>query len=507
MIKPPIMGWSSWNHFRQNINQEEIYEIANAMIETGLYEAGYQYINLDDCWQSSSRDNHNNLQFDRSNFPDGSILIEKLHDLGFKVGLYSSCGCMTCEDLPASYGHEKKDALRFVSWGIDYLKYDYCHVVDLAVDERWLRKTPKIIDIEFQSLVHPDRRYILEMSNVQLEGKARIRHHKNGYTYLEGLSQDGGCARFSGMKIPPGEYIVTIKYLKEYTTERLMVVLEIDGFRFPFRFPTSSGWSDTGREQQELILEETCEEIILYNPVSDQKSDAVFRYRFMYDALNQAAKRLDGIMPIYEICEHGRNAPWEWAQELCNQYRIGPDIENNWGSVLDCYERAIRLSPTAKEGVYANPDMLEVGNNVLNQIQNEAHFVLWVFLAAPLILGNDIRQMKKTQAKPILDILTNRDLISIHQDAPFLPAKRIIEGDVDVLVKEGSKDIHACFFNKSDRRKNIQVDLNQILEGDFVTHKQLTDVLHKQKHNVDHNLIKIGPMEPNEVVVLTFSNE
>ena len=500
------MGWSSWNHFRQEINQNVVYETARAIKETGLYEAGYQYINLDDCWQSSTRDNHNNLQFDQSTFPDGPMLIDKLHDLGFKVGLYSSCGCMTCEDLPASYGFEKKDALRFVSWGIDYLKYDYCHVVDLSVDERWLKKAPKIIDIEFQSLTDSLKKYNFVVTDAQLQGKATVRHDEKGYIFLDGLSQNGGRARLQGVKIPPGEYVVTIRYLKEFTTERLMVILELNGTRVPFRFPTSSGWSDTGREQKEVSLDKICEEIILYNPVSDQKTDAIFRYRFMHDELTQAAKQLEGMMPIYEVCEHGRNMPWEWAQEFCNQYRIGPDIENNWDSVLSCYESAIRLSPTAKEGVYANPDMLEVGNRSLSQIQNETHFTLWVFLAAPLILGNDIREMIRPQVNQILNILTNRELIAIHQTAPFLPAKRVFAGDVDILVKGNKEKLHICFFNKSGRKKNIHVSLGKMTGGRVSAQSQLNDVLHKHKHHIEQDLLKIGPLEPDEVVVLSFSN-
>ena len=107
----PPMGWSSWNTFRQNINQDLILEVAEAMEASGLAEAGYNYINLDDCWHSSVRDEMGRLQGDLGTFSMGiPALIKQLNSRGFKVGLYSSNGTLTCEDLPASLGHERLDA-------------------------------------------------------------------------------------------------------------------------------------------------------------------------------------------------------------------------------------------------------------------------------------------------------------------------------------------------------------------------------------------------------------
>ena len=98
----PPMGWSSWNAFRNKINEKLILEVADAVKASGLQDAGYQYINLDDCWQSSLRDENGRLQGDLTTFPSGiPALVRALNEKGFKAGIYSSNGTLTCEDLPA----------------------------------------------------------------------------------------------------------------------------------------------------------------------------------------------------------------------------------------------------------------------------------------------------------------------------------------------------------------------------------------------------------------------
>ncbi|MBR5442298.1 MAG: glycoside hydrolase family 27 protein, partial [Clostridia bacterium] len=124
----PPMGWSSWNTFRNSIDEGLIKDIAVAMDKTGLKDAGYCYVNLDDCWQSSLRTADGKLQGDLTRFPNGmKPLINQLNDMGFKVGLYTSNGTLTCEDLPASLYNEAIDADTLAEWGVEYFKYDFCH--------------------------------------------------------------------------------------------------------------------------------------------------------------------------------------------------------------------------------------------------------------------------------------------------------------------------------------------------------------------------------------------
>ena len=130
----PPMGWSSWNTFRNRIDEKLILETAEAMKASGLADAGYQYVNLDDCWQSSMRDENGRLQGDFANFPSGiPALVKSINELGLKLGIYSSNGSLTCEDLPASLGNEAIDADTFAEWGVEYFKYDFCHNVPIPM--------------------------------------------------------------------------------------------------------------------------------------------------------------------------------------------------------------------------------------------------------------------------------------------------------------------------------------------------------------------------------------
>jgi len=127
IIKTPPMGWNSWNTFYDGINEKLIFEMADAMVEQGFRDAGYEYLVIDDCWQARSRDEKGNLVPDREKFPHGMRAVsDYVHAKGLKFGLYSCCGVRTCAGYPGSFEHEYEDAARFADWGVDYLKYDNC---------------------------------------------------------------------------------------------------------------------------------------------------------------------------------------------------------------------------------------------------------------------------------------------------------------------------------------------------------------------------------------------
>jgi alpha-galactosidase len=122
----PPMGWNSWNKFACDVNEQLIRETADAMVATGMKDAGYQYINIDDCWHGQ-RDAQGFIQPDPTRFPSGiKALADYVHAKGLKLGIYSDAGAKTCGGRPGSRGHEYQDALTYAQWGIDYLKYDWC---------------------------------------------------------------------------------------------------------------------------------------------------------------------------------------------------------------------------------------------------------------------------------------------------------------------------------------------------------------------------------------------
>ncbi|UJR30271.1 hypothetical protein I4U23_017809 [Adineta vaga] len=125
--RTPQMGWNSWNHFGCNINEKLIQQTADTIVGTGLAAAGYEYINLDDCWQVS-RDAQGFIQADPKAFPSGiPALTDYVHSRKLKFGLYSDAGFKTCAGRPASLGYETKDANIYANWNVDYLKYDNCN--------------------------------------------------------------------------------------------------------------------------------------------------------------------------------------------------------------------------------------------------------------------------------------------------------------------------------------------------------------------------------------------
>jgi alpha-galactosidase len=123
----PPMGWNSWNKFACNVSERLIRGTADALVATGMKDAGYQYIVIDDCWQVS-RDAAGKIVIDAGRFPSGmKALADYVHSKGLKFGIYSDAGTKTCQGRPGTKGHEEIDAKTYAEWGVDYLKFDWCN--------------------------------------------------------------------------------------------------------------------------------------------------------------------------------------------------------------------------------------------------------------------------------------------------------------------------------------------------------------------------------------------
>ncbi len=135
---PPPMGWNSWNRFGCKIDEALIRDEADALVASGMRDAGYTYVNIDDCWMAPERDAQGRLQPDPKRFPHGiAALADYVHAKGLKLGVYSSAGTATCQKLPASLDHEAVDAKTFAGWGVNYLKYDNCNNEGRPARERY----------------------------------------------------------------------------------------------------------------------------------------------------------------------------------------------------------------------------------------------------------------------------------------------------------------------------------------------------------------------------------
>jgi alpha-galactosidase len=133
----PPMGWNSWNKFACDVNEQTVRDKADAMVSSGMRDAGYQYVVIDDCWHGP-RDANGFITADAKKFPSGiKVLADYVHSRGLKFGIYSDAGRLTCGGRPGSQGHEYQDALTYARWGVDYLKYDWCSTGDRNAQEAY----------------------------------------------------------------------------------------------------------------------------------------------------------------------------------------------------------------------------------------------------------------------------------------------------------------------------------------------------------------------------------
>ena len=472
----PPMGWSSWNLFRNHIHEDLIYEIGRAMKDSGLLDAGYQYLNLDDCWQSSSRDADGRLQGDLASFPGGiQALRERVNALGLKLGIYSSNGTLTCEDLPASLGNEALDADTFAGWGIEYFKYDFCH--NKAIPSR----APCIEKLHLRH-VASGKEYVQDTADAVLSGGARIVADSklSSGKYIDGLSAGLGSAEFCFETDAAGEYVLTL-VLRKKSNAYKYAEIEINGDRvYPITVPPTWAATADARHQISVTLNQGFNVIKIFNPVVSRQLSSAMQYRNMGKQLQRATREYaekNGVPErkiCYSICEWGFNFPWKWGRYAGNLWRTTPDIKPCWASILSIYEWNVRLAKYASPGHWNDPDMLEVGNGNLTEEENKTHFTLWCMMAAPLILGNDVRNFVKPDGTPNTDdptyrIVTNKALIALDQDPLGIQCRRVkTSGIVDTLVKPlDGAEAAICVLNKSSDAVCRSIDVRQIACSSF----------------------------------------
>lgn len=134
----PALGWNSWNTFACDVDEKMIRQMADAMVKSGMKDAGYEYINIDDCWHGE-RDELGFIQVNKERFPSGmKALADYVHAKELKIGIYSDAGGTTCAGYPGSRGYEYQDAKKYAEWGIDYLKYDWCDTEGLKAEGAYM---------------------------------------------------------------------------------------------------------------------------------------------------------------------------------------------------------------------------------------------------------------------------------------------------------------------------------------------------------------------------------
>lgn len=464
----PPMGWSSWNTFRNRIDENLIYDTAVAMKEKGLVDAGYHFVNIDDNWVDNARDDEGRIQADKLTFPNGiPALVEKVNAMGISLGVYSSNGTATCEDLTASLYHEWTDAYTFAKWGVEYFKYDFCHNIPLS---------------EYAPLVYAvtiskngiGRTY--DCKEAELSGLARYMK-KKGFDgkYVSGLDRREGAMSFDNIEVEEdGVYNVTVHIVKHGQYEKCLMLEANGSEREVLIFPSQKRFNMTAKFTVSMRLNKGKNTLKLFNPIGTRADSAMLQYVNMGRQLKKATEKVarDAGKPekpiTFSICEWGFNQPYKWGRYAGNLWRTTPDIRPIWPWIKILYNHTVKLYKYAGVGGWNDPDMLEVGNGKLTFEQNRSHFALWCMMCAPLILGNDLRNI----SDDVLKIVKNPDLIAINQDALGVPAKRVVKGTVDVLVKplaDGS--VAVCAFNKGGKKK-YNLNLKKVLSDEYARCKK-----------------------------------
>ncbi len=185
-----------------------------------------------------------------------------------------------------------------------------------------------------------------------------------------------------------------------------------------------------------------------YDNCNNQGVDAKQRYTTMRDALAATGRPI-----VYSICEWGQNKPWEWAQDVGNLWRTTGDINDTWAKMLSIFKKNVPLAQYAKPGAWNDPDMLEVGNGGMTDTEYRSHFSLWSMMAAPLLIGSDLRKIDQAS----WDVLLNTDVIAVDQDPLCVQATEVTASDgLHVLGKPlDGGDYAVALFNENDAEATI----------------------------------------------------
>lgn len=453
----PPMGWNSWNTFMHNPNEKVIKETADAMVEKGLLDAGYEYLVLDDGYIESKRDEDGNLVPHKTKFPNGfNGISDYIHGLGLKFGMYNSAGTGTCMGLPGSFGREEKDAKQFVDWGIDYFKYDFCNNPLVGTNVSYAPDIDKI------TISNDSFNKEIEAESGELVGKANVSNGLVGW-----IGNNEGELILTVEAPEEAEYTLSIKYVGADDDRKAQI--DINGVRSEiYTFLRTNGWGVSDAKEKEILvnLKSGVNKIRIYNEGNNEEYNRQMAYK-SYKAMSDELLKYDRDV-VFSICEWGSNSPWLWANDLGNLWRTTYDITStagkaSWSEIMKIYDENVVLAEYAGPNGWNDPDMLVVGLEGINYEENKAHFSLWAMMAAPLMLGNDIRNI----SDEVLNIITNKEVIALNQDILGKQAVRIHDdGELEVLAKPlENGDVGLLLFNRSEENKPINTNINKIVEG------------------------------------------
>ncbi|MPQ42964.1 NPCBM/NEW2 domain-containing protein [Clostridium tarantellae] len=467
----PPMGWSSWNSLKTNINESNVLEVASIFSKANLIKLGYEYLILEDGWQSYERNTDGTLKYDATKFPNGIKNLNNLvNSLGLKLGLYSSNSYTTCLGYTGSLNKENLDAETFANWGIEYLKYDNCNNVIFSSTAPEIDKIALLYE-NTKNYIYPS----IEAENGQLIKNAKIitdSTSSNG-KYVTGLSSNNGYILFSNIQImSDGNYDLIIYYKNSGHLEISVNYGDIYYINTP---------SNSTTVKLSIYLKKGKNTIMFYNSLVLNEDSTPTQFRKMGTALKKATSKIANTNNsieksiVFSISDWGINKPWEWAKYHSNSWTTTFPTDADWEKIIYTYTTNMNYSLYSAPGSWNDAGTLQVGNGKLTYEENKSHFTLWCMMASPLIIGTNLKNFLNNDgtinfSNDILTILSNKDMISINQDKKGLQCRYYENNkDLDILIKPLENNTLAiCILNKTSSAKNIKVSLKEILKLQYV---------------------------------------
>ncbi|HKM34318.1 MAG TPA: alpha-galactosidase [Lachnospiraceae bacterium] len=502
----PSMGWNSWNAFGSGNTEELTKKMVDAMVELGLDKLGYQYMVLDDgCYKSERVEGK--LANETMKFPGGfKALSDYIHEKGLKFGMYNDIGTNLCAGAAVgTCGHEMTDAQSYLDWGVDFIKVDNCYYLwdnatfSDATNARYVY-APNI-----QSIQITGENHVASFSAVK-DGFLRGEKAEKKQTYVTNIGTYDGTGPWASpvgersgeltflINAPKaGEYKLIVNYAsgkEEGIGEWLQVATgeKDDTTIFYDDLLPVSETTESFIDSQEIAITLRAGENLLRLMNHRRQENTLSSYAALLEGFALANPKHDIIL---SICEWGKTQPQNWGYKVGDSWRILNDITFRVGadgdpgvgswiddytpSVTSQYNKAVIMDEfSGLDKGWNDPDMLMIGMNGLTDTMCKTHMTMWCMMNAPLMLGLDLRRVKKGDA--IWEIIANKALIDLNQDALGIQAKRVycsLEQEhpdtayitnrdrVDILAKP-LKDggVAISFINVSETEKDARYSVH-----------------------------------------------
>ncbi len=505
----PAMGWNSWNAFGSGNTEALTKAMADKITELGLDKLGYEYMVLDDgCYKSTRVDGK---LANNEKFPSGfKALSDYMHERGLKFGMYNDIGTNLCAGAAVgTCGYEDVDAKTYIDWGVDFLKVDNCYYL-------WDNATFSNSENAKYTYAPNIRSVTVKGSNLditlnavtdgELTGRGASKNTSGDYVTNIGtydgtnvgntpVGEQSGELMFTVAAPADGEYKVTVNYMSGTTVgcgQWLQVAVgdaENETRYFDDLLSASSSFTDSS----EITVNLKAGENILRLMNHRRQENTLYSYAALLDGLNKADPDHDVLL---SICEWGKTQPQNWGYKVGSSWRILNDISfavgsngnpgsaawssNNTASITSQYSKAVIMDEFAGlDRGWNDPDMFVIGMNGITTTMSKTHMTMWCMMNSPLMLGMDLRRVEK--GDELYNIIANKDMIGLDQDALGIQAKRIYcslsdspdtdyvtnTNRTDILAKPlANGDVALSFINVSSAADTVKrsVDVDTIVK-------------------------------------------